>query len=91
MTSTVVINKKDAHRYNPEDCVSIMRGSKWGNPYAITSTRSRSEALRLHKLWVHSSGLVNDIEELRGRVLVCCCKPLPCHGDYYVELLEGKV
>ena len=29
------------------------------------------------------------IERLRGRYLVCFCKPEACHADVYVELLEG--
>lgn len=31
----------------------------------------------------------HSIEQLRGKTLVCFCKPLPCHGDVYVEILEN--
>jgi hypothetical protein len=31
------------------------------------------------------------IEELRGKTLVCFCKPRPCHGDVYVEWLGEPV
>ena len=27
------------------------------------------------------------IELLRGKTLVCFCKPKPCHGDVYLEML----
>ena len=30
-----------------------------------------------------------SLEPLRGKVLGCYCKPLACHGDVIVELLEG--
>lgn len=30
------------------------------------------------------------LEPLRGKVLGCWCKPLPCHGDVIVELLEAS-
>jgi DNA modification methylase len=27
-----------------------------------------------------------DVSELKGKVLGCWCKPLPCHGDFLAEL-----
>jgi len=29
-------------------------------------------------------------KEFKGKRLGCWCKPLACHGDIWVELLEGK-
>jgi hypothetical protein len=29
------------------------------------------------------------VEQLRGKVLGCFCKPCPCHGDVIVEYLEN--
>jgi hypothetical protein len=26
--------------------------------------------------------------KLRGKSLVCFCKPKPCHGDIYVQILK---
>ena len=34
--------------------------------------------------------LQEDIDELRGKVLGCFCKPHPCHGDVLVELLGQR-
>ena len=30
------------------------------------------------------------LEPLRGKRLACWCKPLPCHGDIIVEMLEAR-
>lgn len=69
-----VLNK---HR-DPIDwsrAVSIMRGTPYGNPFA-TGTRDekvdRFEAEVLPTL---------NVSKLKGMDLVCCCKPLRCHGD----------
>jgi hypothetical protein len=33
--------------------------------------------------------LINDIHELRGKDLVCWCKPDPCHGDLLLRLANA--
>ena len=33
--------------------------------------------------------MLEKLEELRGKVLACWCKPKPCHGDILVELIES--
>lgn len=37
-----------------------------------------------------NDGLLSCLEELRGKVLVCFCKPNPCHGDILAKLLEQE-
>jgi hypothetical protein len=32
--------------------------------------------------------LLNRLDELKGKTLGCWCRPLPCHGDVLVELIE---
>lgn len=89
--TSVVHCKKD--RYD----VYIGRPSKWGNPFTHVSDRmtraaftvgSREEALRRYEEYLFSSGLIADIEELRGKVLACWCKPKACHGDVLIRLLN---
>ena len=42
-----------------------------------------------YRLWLLGNPeLLGQLEELRGKTLVCHCKPLPCHGDVLVELLH---
>ena len=33
---------------------------------------------------------MNDLHELKDKVLGCWCKPLSCHGDILVELIKKK-
>lgn len=44
------------------------------------------EAIEKYKEHLHSSGLIRDIHELKGKDLVCWCTPGPCHGDILLEL-----
>lgn len=66
-----------------------LRQSKWHNPFKIGRDGTREEVIAKYRQHVIGSGLVNDIEELRGKTLVCWCKPAACHGDVLVELLGG--
>lgn len=69
----------------PDDAVWIMRGSKWGNPYFV-KTYGRERAIELYRQRLLRTGLWRQLEELRGKDLVCCCKPAACHGDVLLEL-----
>lgn len=93
---TSVVNKRDS-----EYDIYIGRGSKWGNPFPLIE-QTLEERIRVCELYVrylYESGLINDISELRGKVLGCYCKPNLCHGDYlaklaneeYDTLLKGEI
>ena len=90
--------------------VYIGRPSKWSNPYTqkkIQSTQAKFEvqtrkgALEKYEEYLYISGLINDIEELRGKVLGCwCCnsicdgseKSIVCHGQILARILNnGKL
>jgi hypothetical protein len=69
--------------------VYIGRGSKWGNPFVIGKDGTREEVIDKYRVWIMSQPpLLNEIQELKGKVLGCFCKPKACHGDVIVELLE---
>ena len=71
-----------------ENYVYIGRPSKWGNPYQL-STCPRSMAIYLYEEYLKSHPeLLASLEELRGKTLGCYCKPLACHGDVLIRLLE---
>lgn len=76
----------------PEDAVSIERPSDWGNPFKVTTGRSRSEAVSQHREWVLSQPeyMEKVRRELRGKDLVCCCHPKPCHGDVLLEVANDN-
>ena len=78
MSTRVVSIHREAHT------VSIMRGygRKWGNPARLASRDPLDVAacLLAHARHLEKSGLIDDVRELRGEVLVCVCKPARCHG-----------
>ncbi|HRR48611.1 MAG TPA: DUF4326 domain-containing protein [Bacteroidales bacterium] len=72
--------------------VFIGRPSKWGNPFIIGKDGNRAECIRKYRSWLMSQpSLLEDLQELEGKVLGCYCKPKACHGDVLVELLEKRI
>ena len=77
--------------------VYIGRGSKWGNPYSHREgtlaqfvVGSRKEAIEKYEGYLLSNeGLMRDLDELRGKVLGCWCKPKSCHGDVLLKYANG--
>lgn len=79
----------------PADAEYCGRPSKWGNPF--THLRSKTlaqfqvatveEAVEAHAAWIlNQPELMAAVHELRGKDLVCWCKPEPCHCDTLIEL-----
>lgn len=75
--------------------IYIGRPSKWGNifshlPKSAAEIRvtTREEAIEKYREWIKTQPeLLNSLEELRGKVLGCWCRPKSCHGDVILELL----
>ena len=79
--------------------VYIGRPSKWGNPFthikdgktlAKHIVGSRDEAVEAYREWItngEGKHLMNDLHELKNKVLGCWCKPQSCHGDVLSELV----
>jgi hypothetical protein len=71
----------------------IDRGTKWVNPFEVERhTRAAYEhTVAQYRAWLPSQAhLMATLDELRGRVLECCCHPWPCHGDVLTELVNGS-
>ena len=71
-----------------------LRQSKWHNPFKIDTKKRRrdgtlEQVLAKYERHLHDSGLIADIQELRGRDLACWCAPKPCHGDVLLRLANG--
>ncbi len=74
----------------------IGRGSKWGNDYShLHGSRAhhrvgtREDAIAMfeeHQL----PGLLPDISDLEGKILVCFCYPEACHGNVLVRALNAR-
>ncbi len=71
-----------------KDSVYIGRLSKWGNPYIVGKHGTRDHVVALYKKYILNTELKFELEELRGKTLMCFCKPEKCHGDILVELLN---
>ena len=65
----------------------IGRPGKWGNPFPV-SEHGRMVAIEKYEAYLLTSGLLQDINELKGHVLLCHCDPLPCHGQVLLKYLE---
>ena len=83
----------------PHD-VYIGRPSKWSNPFthkdlektnAQFQVANRKEAIEKFENYLHSSGLINDITELAGKVLGCWCCNKPADGSEKNFLCHGQV
>ena len=60
----------------------IGRPSKWGNPYVISKDGTREEVVQKFKKYLlGNSKLMDELHELRGKVLGCWCTPQLCHGN----------
>jgi hypothetical protein len=68
--------------------IYIGRPSKWGNPYRIGRDGTREEVIKKYSDWFMTTELVLALHELKGKRLGCYCKPLACHGDFLVHLIE---
>jgi len=82
---TTIVNIRD-ESYD----IYIGRGSVWGNPFVIGKDGTREEVIEKYRKYI--SGKYNlmhhGLSFLKGKRLGCYCKPLACHGDVLVELIE---
>ena len=80
-----VLNK---HRHGqPAGSVYVGRPGKWGNPFIEGRDGDRDQVVELYRKWIMSqSQLLRDLDDLRGRDLVCYCAPRACHGDVLLAL-----
>jgi len=91
---TTIVNIKVTKNYD----IYIGRPSIWGNPYshlantlAEYKVTTREEAITNYKKWILTNeDLLKKLPELKDKVLGCYCKPLSCHGDVLIELLDKK-
>ena len=92
---TTVVNV----RSKPYD-VYIGRPGPFGNPFShllLTGAKylvsSRDEAIWQYRIWIQTQPelIERARKELKGKVLGCWCKPLPCHGDILAEIVDWSL
>lgn len=65
-------------------------GSKWANPFKVDKY-GRDECIQRYEAYIRSTpDLINNLDELRGKVLGCWCAPEACHGDVLCKLVNEK-
>ncbi|WP_442237842.1 DUF4326 domain-containing protein [Rhodopseudomonas pseudopalustris] len=85
------MNARQVGKHASATRVYIGRPSKWGNPFVIGRDGSRAEVVAKYRAWIVTQpALMNALEELRGRDLVCWCAPLACHGDVLIDLANRR-
>lgn len=65
----------------------------WGNPF---NTGTRAEKIARYEEWMRKRlaaepDLRKRVAALHGKILVCFCFPLTCHGDVLARLAEEEV
>lgn len=66
--------------------VYIGRPSKWGNPFILGTNGTREEVIAKYREWlINQPDLMNQISELKDKVLGCWCVPNACHGHVLSE------
>lgn len=67
----------------------------WGNPFPITATRSREQAVAEYEEYLLANEtLMANIWRLKGKRLGCYCAPALCHGEVlarYADQAEEPV
>jgi hypothetical protein len=72
--------------------VYVGRPSKWGNPFIIGKDGNREEVIKKYRDWLMKQpSLLNQLGELKGKVLACWCAPQTCHADVLVELANKEI
>lgn len=66
------------HKTAVKNAVYIGRGSKWGNPFPIDANNTRDEVCDRFRDEILPT---LDVSSLKGKDLICFCKPRRCHGD----------
>lgn len=69
-----------------------LEASKWANPFKINKDQGRDEVIDRYRYYIRKSPeLMAALPELKGKTLVCWCKPdEACHGDVLIELVDAK-
>lgn len=74
--------------------VYIGRPSIYGNPFRLPYDGDRTTVIALYRAYFEKRVAEDDVfrlavHGLRGRQLVCHCKPMDCHGDVIAAHLNS--
>jgi len=65
----------------------------FGNPFILSANEKRGSSIEKYRTYFYERMKTDDefrnrINELKGKLLGCFCKPYPCHGDVIAEYLK---
>lgn len=89
--TTKVVNVDKNQKYD----IYIGRKTPWGNPYVIGDKgMTREVVIEKYKEYFENNFLSDpskkkELLSLKGKILGCHCKPLPCHGDVIARYLNS--
>lgn len=69
---------------------------RWGNPFDVDHQTTREQVMDQYSTWLgrricETPGFAEDLIALDGKILVCWCAPLPCHGDIMAKQIAEMV
>jgi hypothetical protein len=71
----------------PAGAVYVGRPTRWGNTFVLGRDGTRDQVVQKYKTWINTQPeLLDSLEDLRGKDLVCWCAPHACHADILLEL-----
>ena len=86
-----VLNARKVGKRSSATPLYIGRPSKWGNPFVIGRDGSRADVIAKYRAWIVAQpALMNALDELGDRDLICWCAPLACHGDVLIDLANRR-
>lgn len=63
--------------------------SKWHNPFKVKDCGSPEVACKLYLDYILKSDLINQVHELKGKLLMCFCDNIDkCHGSVLRKLID---
>jgi hypothetical protein len=66
------------------------RPSKWGNPFEIGKDGTRQQVIDKYEKWIlQQPELIDQLWELKGKVLGCWCAPKRCHCEILAKLTNN--
>ena len=76
----------------PANAVYIGRGTPYGNPFEIPRDGNRQQVIEKFTAWIETQPkLIERVKaELKGKDLVCSCKPASCHGDLLLQIANSE-
>lgn len=87
----MIYNKRNSTP--PRSAVLVDRTTKFGNPYIIGKHGTRAEVLTMYRKWlwkrmVNNEEFRREVCALKGKDLICWCKPHACHADVLAKAAE---